>query len=268
MSNIPMRLANIIAAYRTFLPARLAAGLAGWYLQAYHNSFNTNMTTNGEKYVLKRIEPFLRDQDFSILDVGANVGNWSFTAAGLFSNSKIYAFEMIDEFIEVLNERATGTTIQPVPYGLSDENTELTVFARGGGGQMIAHPEHPKVSKPKTAQFRVGDEVIQSFNVRNVQIVKIDVEGHEMNVLNGLKNTINTHRPIFIQFEYSSCYILHKRFLKEVYDFFVSSGYVLGRLFPKGVLYRDYRFYEENFLYGNFIATPKDRSDVVLSLSC
>ena len=58
-----------------------------------------------------------------------------------------------------------------------------------------------------------------------------------------------------------------KNFIKTLsdvsYNIFSNFGYVVGRIYPKGVLYRNYRFYEENFLYGNFVATPKEKFDII-----
>jgi hypothetical protein len=71
-----------------------------------------------------------------------------------------------------------------------------------------------------------------------------------------------------VQFEYGYASITSHFLLADFYRFFEERGFVLGKLFPDHVDFREYDLYkDENFLGPNFVAVSKKRSDVIALLS-
>ena len=115
-------------------------------------------------------------------------------------------------------------------FGLSDKNSkeEMRSRVRYGyaqtGGSAIHDGKKLDDIKIYEANFKVGDQII---NIKNSNlIIKIDVEGHELNVLKGLKKTINKNNcilqiEIFKQnFEMVNKFLLENKFNKmntEIY---------------------------------------------------
>ena len=54
--------------------------------------------------------------------------------------------------------------------------------------------------------------------IDDIDFIKIDVEGHELAVLQGAVNMINQNRIKVIQFEFNVANILSRVFLKDFYD--------------------------------------------------
>ena len=64
------------------------------------------------------------------------------------------------------------------------------------GGSSVTDPIEEKNYKTYYANFKKGDEVLD-FNNKNLAI-KIDVEGHEFKVLNGMINTLKVNKCILL----------------------------------------------------------------------
>ena len=88
-------------------------------------------------------------------------------------------------------------------------------YSQTGGSTIIENISYENVNV-YDAQFETGDKIINQN--KNIIAIKIDVEGHEINVLNGLKNTLMKNK-IIIQIE-----IFEINFQK-VNNFLMSMGY-------------------------------------------
>lgn len=104
--------------------------------------------------------------------------------------------------------------IFPVDVGLSDEKAMA----------KIKRFTYSDVGGTSITKDGTGDIQLESLdNIEIIDFVKIDVEGHEIKVLNGAANTINKYNPdIFIE-SFSNNYITVDHIL-------TGWGYVLKKL--------------------------------------
>ena len=94
------------------------------------------------------------------------------------------------------------TNIELHPLGLSDKSEQLDFFAPTGRNQGIGSFDASTVSKGNTRLGKLelvrGDDYLQSRQLQQPDLMKIDVEGFEKNVLRGLENTLKQARPIMV----------------------------------------------------------------------
>jgi hypothetical protein len=90
--------------------------------------------------------------------------------------------------------------------------------------------------------------------------MKIDVEGHEVEVVRGFSDTLKNEklRPAIIQFEYGDTYIPARHSLCEMYELLEPNGYSIGRLYYNGVDFKRYEFADDHYRMGNYIAVKSD----------
>jgi hypothetical protein len=88
--------------------------------------------------------------------------------------------------------------------------------------------------------------------------LKLDVEGAEHLVLQGLDEALSERRIRFVQFEYGRVNILTRFLLRDFYTLFATHGYVVGKIFPDHVDIRDYDLNDEDFLGPNYLACRGD----------
>lgn len=128
-----------------------------------------------------------------VFDVGAYVGDtalWFSRSVG--HRGKVYAFEPEPENFKKLKlnlERNRTQNIVPLQLALSDDEGEM-IISGGGGGATVANDVNGIPVMVTTI-----DKFVEDNNITRVDFIKMDVEGHELNVLKGAAETIKTFKP-------------------------------------------------------------------------
>lgn len=141
-------------------------------------------------------EEFLKDKD--IIDAGAFTGDTSLPLAKLTSGN-VYAFEPFKESFDLLNKNIKINNINniiPVNKSLGNIEGERTLYLSGDNVQGITSDPN---AKDYDQEIKIQETTIDKFveeNNLNVGFITIDVEGAEMDLLNGAINTIKKQKPI------------------------------------------------------------------------
>ena len=102
-----------------------------------------------------------------------------------------------------------------------------------------------------------------------MDFLKLDVEGAEHLVLQGLDESLQNGRIRFVQFEYGRVNILTHFLLRDFYQLFRGYGYAVGKIYPDYVEFRDYDLRDEDFLGPNYLACRvEDEALVHLAQNC
>lgn len=136
----------------------------------------------------------------NMLDVGANIGNHAIYAAKFLGARQVICIEPNPEAIRILrinvdlNQLHGQVDLRYVGLGLSDSAGDAviarTIPMNIGGGALA-----PQAGG--SVRLVAGDDLLQG---QRIDFIKIDVEGMELAVLNGLKRTITECRPeIFVE---------------------------------------------------------------------
>jgi len=88
----------------------------------------------------------------------------------------------------------------------------------------------------------------------NVDFLKVDVEGHELECFRGANTLLSNRRIKAIQFEYGGCNIDSRVFLKDIFAFFGDfPRYHFFKILPHGLrLVQTYDQRLDNFQYQNW----------------
>ena len=230
-------------------------------LRHAYDNVDCHIETNGEERVQAIIAAA---QPKIVFDVGANKGDWSnaFLARG--SSSTIYAFEPIAETYEML--RAAVPTVRSFRIALGAENGQA-VFGKGGildGSSKYAEATQ-HFTGYETIEVRRGDDFVAEHDIAQIDYLKIDAEGMDYEVLQGFQKTIEAGKIRIIQFEYSQKNIESHTFLKDCYKL-LSAHYLIGKIYPREVEFRDYDHDQEDFMLGNYLCLRRDSLELVPKL--
>jgi FkbM family methyltransferase len=131
------------------------------------------------------------------VDAGANEG--VYTHAFARTGARVEAFEPHPSCLEVLRSYArahAGVNVHGEALGAAEERATLHVPLRGG--RLVSSRASLNGSAPGAAQFPVRVRTLDSFAFPRVDVIKIDVEGRELDVVRGARETIRAHRPVLL----------------------------------------------------------------------
>jgi FkbM family methyltransferase len=163
---------------------------------------------NGGRYEEENFEAllsFVKD-DTAFLDIGANLGIYTLRMGRRIGREgKVYSFEPHPKLNELLsrNVHINGLSerVHCFKLGLSDQNSTATFqypIGHLGGGHVGGSGSGNGHIAVEAEIRRLDDLLGDDFCC---DLVKIDVEGHEINVLNGMKRIVQNSPSIKILFE-------------------------------------------------------------------
>lgn len=140
-----------------------------------------------------------------IYDLGANLGVASMYFSALYPEAQIYGFEPLPENLEVctLNYGQLPRPSQVFPWAVGNQ-TGMAIFdcqndSRGGRLETSPHdPELATVGKMEVKIYSLSD-LIQLVGLPPPDLLKIDVEGAEFDVLQGLEDHYAAVKWIYIE---------------------------------------------------------------------
>ena len=164
-------------------------------LHKEYENLDYDFYKNGEAAVLRKLAA---TQDFrTIVDAGANKGDWSLIASELFPQASVHSFEIVPETYSRLVENCgQRKNIACHNVGLSDkEGTTTVFFSPDKSGVATCVPnfsEQFHKYEPEKIEARVstGDLFCADHGIETIDFLKIDVEGYEHKVLKGFEGML------------------------------------------------------------------------------
>jgi FkbM family methyltransferase len=244
--------------------------LANSFVIAYHYETCSDIEKNGELYIIKSLKQNYGDQKVIVFDVGANRGQYTNLINKHLNNSTIHCFEIVPQTFNILTKNLSlNTNIILNNFGLSDTDRieQVTWFPNSDSGSSINALPWQSNSDQVECQVISGDSYCQKNSIDQIDLLKIDTEGHELSVLKGFKNLIKSGQISVIQFEYGFTYIPSRTTLGDIYELLMPYGYSIGRLYPNGVEFKQYDLFEdETFKAGNYIAIHFSATNIIESI--
>jgi FkbM family methyltransferase len=166
---------------------------------------------NGGRYEEENLEVLhsFVAPDTVFIDIGANVGFFTLQIARrLTGGGRVYAFEPHPKLAELLRRNAYVNGLSGIvscfSLALSDENASAELYYPQGhlGGGQVVSAAAPLPGDGRTvvrSELRRLDDVLGTDFV--CDLVKVDVEGHEINVLDGMRAIVANSPKMKILFE-------------------------------------------------------------------
>lgn len=150
------------------------------------------------------LENFLRiiPSEGVCLDIGGNIGLYSCIISKNKPELKVYTFEPANHVYQFLLRNTNHfPNIFPINIGIGETNSVSTFYEYEDDAlSSFVNSDRSKLKRISKAFVINGDKFLDLYKIENVTSIKIDVEGFELNVLKGLKTTLEKSNPI-IQIE-------------------------------------------------------------------
>ena len=151
-----------------------------------------------------------------IYDIGANLGNHTVYFASHRSQAMVYAFEPLEENFYLLNRNVKANKLENVqlyPYALGDKEMQACMRVNTEGNNGTAHIDIDS-QQGEVVEIKKAD----ALKLPAPDFIKIDVEGFEYHVLQGMKQMLVEHEPyLWIEVDVATA--------QRVYQFLSEIGY-------------------------------------------
>jgi FkbM family methyltransferase len=156
-----------------------------------------------DKRPVGRMDSFLEDlkrrglKCTSVLDVGANRAEWSRLAKKIFHEADFYLIEPQVEMIEYLEEfteEFINSEYFLIGAGAKNDVLTLTIWDDLAGSSFLPHEDEKllKEGKQRKVEIIKIDDLIESGKIKIPELIKLDVQGFELEALKGAKKTFGT----------------------------------------------------------------------------
>lgn len=162
-----------------------------------------------EKQALMLLRDLIRKNkgEGVFLDIGANIGVFSLFMsrhAAVVHSFEPYAYVRSSLERNIVLNSIDNITVHPIALGKTNEELQYyapTGFNRGTGSFVDSH-ETLNNKAFKKMYVKEADSYLADYGIGSIDLIKMDVEGFEINILAGLKKTLATFRPVIFM-EYS-----------------------------------------------------------------
>ncbi|MDA7936076.1 FkbM family methyltransferase [Akkermansiaceae bacterium] len=157
-------------------------------------------------------------QEPVMLDVGGNCGHHSLFASAFCK--MVMVFEPYPVLYRQITQKMDDNGVQNVrlsKFGLGRTDEKLNFYPPADNHTGLGSFRVKTASQPIELKVRVGDLVVEEENLTAVDFIKIDVEGFEIDVIEGLASTLESFRPtLFIEWSPASRDSLEGELLSEI----------------------------------------------------
>ncbi len=154
----------------------------GCKFPVYLRKHTTDATVFNQVFFRSEYDIDFREEPKVIFDCGANIGMTSVYFANKFPAATIIAIEPEKEnFQMLLKNTGQYKNIRCLNYGLWNKPANLEVIDRGEGAWAFIVKEVEHQTASSTPAISV-DEVMRRFDIKGIDVLKIDIEGSEKEV--------------------------------------------------------------------------------------
>jgi len=224
----------------------------------------SDVNNSGEAAVVRMLGRFYHPP-YCIFDVGANKGQFLNMVTSKIGQEQlvIHCFEPTSDSFNTLTQNAPRSpNIVLNKLGLGKEQGSFNIFydKPGSGSASLTKRrlDHFGVSFSYAEQVQIDtlDNYCRLNNIDRIDLLKIDVEGREMDVLLGATDMFEKGLIGLVNFEFGGCNIDTRIFFQDFYYWFKTAGMKLYRITPSGYIHPLPHYLEtyEQFRTTNFLA--------------
>lgn len=194
----------------------------------------------------------------TVLDIGANVGQFAKEIRGVLPKAQIYSFEPLKECFDKLSEKMKGdSNFKSFNFALGEkaEKIEMHKSAYTPSSSILDMAEthknlfpHTKESRPEEIEVRRLDDVIYLLSLKEEILIKVDVQGFEDKVIKGGAETFKKARAVLIENSFVELYRGQPLF-DDIYEKLKSLGFIYKGSFQEKLNFKTGEIISEDSLF-------------------
>lgn len=176
----------------------------------------------------------LKSRPDVVVDVGANRGQFALAVINLNQDARIFSFEPLKapaETFENIFDGYNNVTLFKTAIGPSCYSAEINVSARDdssslleiGAGQISVFPGTELAAK-EAIQVKTLASCITPSDLSSVSMLKIDVQGFELQALEGCETLLSNFRFVYIESSFQELYI-SQALVSDIFRWLLERGF-------------------------------------------
>ena len=138
----------------------------------------------------------------TVIDAGAAYGRWSLACGGVYPEARYVMIEPLNEFVPFLEAAAAKldqAVVVQVAVGDAPGRHLLNVHADLVGSSLRQEEDRAVRTKPREVEVTVIDAVVDEHALESPFLLKIDVQGAELDVLRGATTTLGRATAVIVE---------------------------------------------------------------------
>jgi FkbM family methyltransferase len=191
-----------------------------------------------------------------IVDVGANRGQFALIARKVFPQAKIFSFEPLEEPAQTFRSIfGDDQKVQLYPFAVGPEEMKSTLHVTrdDDSSSMLAVTQtqlkmFPGSEETELREVRIFplSEVLDAASLPNASLLKIDVQGFEMEVLKGCEDILDKFSHLYIECSFIELY-KDQALAHEIISWLAQREFVLSGIY--NLYYENGRSIQGDFLF-------------------
>lgn len=180
----------------------------------------------------------------TVVDIGANRGQFSLVSRSSFSNAKIYAFEPLSTASNIYRsvfEEDNNVTLYESAIGPHTKESIIHVSMRDDSSSLLAISELQNKLFPGTAELKEQKinvttlhDVLSEDEIDEPALLKLDVQGYELQALAGCEQLLHKFSYVYVECSFMELYE-GQAMASDVIDYLKNKKYILVGIY--GVAY-------------------------------
>ena len=231
----------------------------------------SGVDSSGEACVFKILTKNLKPP-YCVFDVGANKGDYATLCLKALSGggaiASLHCFEPSAPTFELLSQRFKNTDeniiLNNFALGAQEQDATLYYDKQGSGLASLTKRrlDHFNISFEQSEKVHINtlEAYCKMHNIEHIHLLKLDVEGHELDVLNGALGLFAKNAIDIVTFEFGGCNIDTKTYFQDFWYFFKDKNMSIYRILPNNKLHKipEYRELYEQFVTTNYVAMKEN----------
>ena len=230
---------------------------------------------NGEAALIRQcirgLQRSSQPECFVAFDIGANLGHWSEVVLRESENAgtkfALELFEPVDApFEQLTGEFAHLEDVRVHKCAVSDRNgtAPMQIVGEFAGTNSLS-PSVDPAAISVDVPVETLSSILKRLEIGTVHLCKVDAEGHDLNILEGMRDALLAGAIEVVQFEYNWRWLMSGSTLQAVFAIAKDVGYRVGRVAPDHLeMYSEWSFEHDRFFENNYALV---RPDVLSRLS-
>ena len=164
-------------------------------LDSYADSVFLN--DNGLEFLPEYVKKYISGKNY--IDGGAWIGDTALVFRK-YNPEKVFAFEPqkdnFDHLLETIKINNEENRIIPVNYGLGNQKEEISLY--GDSANSSFKKRDINEDKAEIIKITTIDDFVNENNLSNVGLIKLDIEGYELEAIQGAMETIKNNKPVLL----------------------------------------------------------------------